>query len=132
MYNVVFMEFGMKFRRWQEDNVKEALKTSRVTILAGARQCGKTTLANLLASADNDIDFRSLDDITMLTSAKADPHGFVHHRKRTLIIDGIRRTPDLLMTIKKEVRGKMSNKINSFVGIVLYTRKNIAKFGDNL
>jgi predicted AAA+ superfamily ATPase len=93
----------MKFRRWQENSIKEALKTSRVTILAGARQCGKTTIANQLAHADNDIDFRSLDDIAMLTSAKADPHGFVRHDKRTLIIDEIQRAPDLLIAIKKEV-----------------------------
>ncbi|MDR2268116.1 MAG: ATP-binding protein [Holosporaceae bacterium] len=94
----------MKFKRWQENSLVESLKTSRVTILAGARQCGKTTIANQLASAAaGDIDFRSLDDVAMLTSARADPHGFVHHNKRTLIIDEIQRAPDLLMAIKKEV-----------------------------
>jgi predicted AAA+ superfamily ATPase len=51
----------MKFRRWQENTIKETLKTSRVTILTGARQCGKTTIANQLASTGDDIDFRSLD-----------------------------------------------------------------------
>jgi predicted AAA+ superfamily ATPase len=79
------MRFEMKFKRWQEDSIKEALKTSRITILAGARQCGKTTIANQLASADNDIDFRSLDDIAMLMSAKADPHGFVHQTNEPLL-----------------------------------------------
>jgi predicted AAA+ superfamily ATPase len=54
-----FGEPKMKFKRWQENSIKEALKTSRVTVLSGARQCEKTTLANQLASADNDIDFRS-------------------------------------------------------------------------
>jgi predicted AAA+ superfamily ATPase len=93
----------MEFRRWQENSIKEALKISRVTILAGARQCGKTTITSQLASADNSIGFRSLDDIAMLTSARTDPHGFVHHDKRTLIIDEIQRAPDLLIAIKKEV-----------------------------
>ncbi|MDR1236419.1 MAG: AAA family ATPase [Holosporaceae bacterium] len=88
--------------RWQESNIKNSLKTGRVVILAGARQCGKTTIANRLASADKDVIFRTLDDIAMLASAKADPHGFVCHNKKTLIIDEIQRVPDLLIAIKKE------------------------------
>jgi len=93
----------MEFRRWQENNITKALEISRIVILAGARQCGKTTIANQFASINEDVIFRSLDDIAMLTSAKNDPHGFVRHNKRTLIIDEIQRVPELLIAIKKEV-----------------------------
>ena len=43
----------MTKQRWIEDKVKNTLLTRRITILVGARQCGKTTLAIELAKPDN-------------------------------------------------------------------------------
>jgi predicted AAA+ superfamily ATPase len=90
-------------KRWQESNIKKALESSRIVILSGARQCGKTTMASNYAITHQDITFRSLDDIAMLTAAKADPHGFLLHHNRTMIIDEIQRAPELLIAIKKHV-----------------------------
>ena len=89
------------YLRWQEMSVKNALETRRILILAGSRQCGKTTLARML-SVDHSI-YRTLDDLTLLRAAQADPQGFVRHGNELMIIDEIQRIPDLLQAIKQDV-----------------------------
>lgn len=90
-----------KYDRWQKENIIEAMNTRRVLLLSGARQCGKTTLAKELVN--DDTEYRTLDDITLRKAAENDPHGFVKHNKKTLIIDEVQRVPDLLPAIKKVV-----------------------------
>lgn len=89
------------YPRWQKVNIQQAMNTRRVLLLSGARQCGKTTLAKELV--DEDTEYRTLDDLTLKQAAESDPHGFVKHSKRTLIIDEVQRVPDLLPAIKKVV-----------------------------
>ncbi|MEE8056219.1 MAG: ATP-binding protein [Pseudomonadales bacterium] len=90
-----------RYPRWQKDNIKGAMDARRVLLLSGARQCGKTTLAKELV--DKDTEYRTLDDLTLKQAADDDPHGFVKHSKRTLIIDEVQRVPNLLAAIKKVV-----------------------------
>ncbi len=90
-----------KYSRWQKTNMQDALNTRRVLLLSGARQCGKTTLAKELV--DELVEYRTLDDLTLRRAAENDPHGFVTHDSRTLIIDEVQRVPDLLPAIKKIV-----------------------------
>ena len=89
------------YPRWQKATVEAAMAERRVLMLTGPRQCGKTTLARSLASKDT--DYRTLDDLTLKQAAESDPHGFVRHNARTLIIDEVQRVPDLLPAIKKLV-----------------------------
>lgn len=89
------------YSRWQEKNIESALKTRRVILLSGPRQCGKTTLAKQLTSKNT--LYRTLDDLAMRTLAENDPHGFVRHNKSMLIIDEVQRAPILLSAIKKVV-----------------------------
>mgnify|MGYP003669114748 CR=1 FL=1 len=89
------------YTRWQKDNIQKAMQTRRVLLLSGIRQCGKTTLAKELI--DEGTEYRTLDDVTLKKAAENDPHGFVQHNKRTLIIDEVQRVPDLLPAIKKVV-----------------------------
>ncbi len=84
--------------RWQKTRLEEALAERRVVLLSGARQCGKTTLARQLQTAD--VEYRTLDDQNFLQAALADPQSFVRHKGTTLIIDEIQRAPDLLPAIK--------------------------------
>ncbi len=88
-------------KRWQQQTIQDALKTRRVVLLSGSRQCGKTTLARALQTKD--VEYRTLDDIGLLEAAKSDPHSFVKHESKTLIIDEVRRVPDLLLAIKMAV-----------------------------
>ena len=82
------------YSRWQQQVIKQAMGTRRVLLLSGARQCGKTTLARQLASKDT--TYRTLDDLAVRQIAENDPHGFVKHPGRTLIIDEVQRVPSLL------------------------------------
>lgn len=89
------------YKRWQVKNILKSLETRRVVLIAGPRQCGKTTLARTLISPN--VEYRTLDDVGMRMSATEDPHGFVKSHSKTLIIDEVQRSPDLLLAIKKEV-----------------------------
>ena len=89
------------YARWQKKSIDDAMKTRRVLLLSGARQCGKTTLAKQLATKN--MDYRTLDDVALRQLAESDPHGFVKHTGRTLIIDEVQRAPALLSAIKMVV-----------------------------
>jgi predicted AAA+ superfamily ATPase len=89
------------FKRWQESILLNSLNQRRVLLLTGARQCGKTTLAKMLAS--NNTIYRTLDDLTLLNAAQSDPKSFVSHGSELMIIDEIQRAPKLLQTIKQNV-----------------------------
>jgi len=86
--------------RHSTDRVREALQDTRVVLLAGPRQAGKTTLARSLAE-----QFRSyltLDDATTLAAAQSDPAGLIRDLDQA-IIDEVQRAPDLLLAIKESV-----------------------------
>lgn len=93
---------GQRIFRWKEPGVLEALQTRRVVVLAGARQCGKTTLAKTI-NQPRGVIYRTLDDVALLSAARTDPHGFVAHGDGLMVIDEIQRAPALLQAIKKEV-----------------------------
>lgn len=90
-----------KYARWQKHQIEKFIKTRRVLLLSGVRQCGKTTLAKELIS--NDTLYRSLDDLVLRQFAQNDPDGFITHTGKMLIIDEIQRAPSLLSAIKKMV-----------------------------
>lgn len=71
-----------------------------VVLLTGARQVGKSTLAQTLVPEDR---YLTLDDATLLAGARADPAAFISRRDRTLVIDEVQRAPDLLLAIKASV-----------------------------
>jgi uncharacterized protein len=88
------------YPRFVANRVKEALSDTRVVLIAGPRQAGKTTLAQTLASRE--MEFLTLDNATTLSAAKEDPVGFIRGVKRA-IIDEIQRAPELLLVIKESV-----------------------------
>jgi uncharacterized protein len=88
--------------RHAEALVAEALADTRVVVVNGARQVGKSTLARLAVQADPGASARYLDDAAAREAAGADPAGFVRH-PGLLLIDEVQRVPDLLLAIKYEV-----------------------------
>ena len=89
------------YTRWQSATLKKTLSKRRVVILAGSRQCGKTTLAKEIA--DVKTIYHTLDDPTLLNAAMSDPQGFVRHDDALMIIDEVQRVPLLLQAIKQNV-----------------------------
>jgi hypothetical protein len=81
-------------------HVETALSDTRVVLIVGPRQAGKTTLARQISGADR--PYITLDDAGALSAARADPVGFVRGIDRA-VIDEIQRAPELLLAIKERV-----------------------------
>ncbi len=86
--------------RQAQSKITTALQDTRVVLVVGPRQAGKTTLARLYAHSDR--PYLTLDDPATLAAARADPAGFVRGLK-SAVIDEVQRAPDLLLAIKESV-----------------------------
>ena len=74
-----------------------------ITVIQGARQVGKSTLAQILGK-QRGAQYYSLDDVSVRDSLIADPVGFIDsHASQTLIIDEVQLLPELLHTVKASV-----------------------------
>ena len=85
------------------DVVVEAMAESRVVALLGARQAGKSTLAQVLAAGRLPADYLTLDEEPVRSLAMGDPAGFVAGLTRRVVIDEVQRVPELLLAIKARV-----------------------------
>jgi hypothetical protein len=85
-------------------DLQEALAVFPVVLLCGARQVGKSTLVLSLCE-----HYITLDDITQLDGARADPKRFIQDLPRPIVIDEIQKAPELLPAIKEEVDRKRKN-----------------------
>jgi predicted AAA+ superfamily ATPase len=81
--------------------VSEALADTRVVLINGARQAGKSTLVRAVAG-ERAAEWRDLDLPQDRQSAVADPVGFISFDGLT-VIDEIQRAPELLLAIKAAV-----------------------------
>ncbi|WP_216894235.1 ATP-binding protein [Nocardia alni] len=77
----------------------DALSDTRVVLVNGARQAGKSTLTRLAGARRPDTVLRLLDDPATLQAARDDPTGFVDH-PGLMIIDEIQLAAELLRPIK--------------------------------
>jgi predicted AAA+ superfamily ATPase len=84
--------------RWLARPLQAALKALPVVVLTGARQTGKTTLAQSLPQKRT---FVSLDDLGILGQAHSDPDSLLASRPVTL--DEVQRAPELLLPVKRQV-----------------------------
>lgn len=80
--------------------VETALGDTRVVLIVGPRQAGKTTLARQFAGVDR--PYITLDDAGALSAARADPVGFVRGLENA-VIDEVQRVPELMLAIKESV-----------------------------
>lgn len=80
----------------------EALTDTPVVVLNGARQTGKSTLVQALAS-EPPRRYLTLDDRVLLAAAKSDPTGFVAGLSGPVVIDEVQRAPELFLDIKAVV-----------------------------
>jgi predicted AAA+ superfamily ATPase len=81
--------------------VAEALADTRVVLINGARQVGKSTLVRGVAG-ERAAEWRDLDRPEVRQSAQADPTGFIAFDD-LVVIDEIQRAPELLLAIKSAV-----------------------------
>ena len=114
------------YPRYIGQRLAEALADSPVVLIQGPRQCGKTTLAQMLCapaslnrrdalkvsggpspgfltSASRNYAYISFDDDGARTGAEADPMGFVGDLPEKVILDEVQRVPALFTALKMEV-----------------------------
>ncbi len=85
-------------------NVQAALADTRVVVVLGARQVGKSTLVAQIAGGEPDSRLIiTLDDEARRRGAVEDPTGFVADLQGPVAIDEVQRAPDLLLAIKQSV-----------------------------
>ncbi|MGH3662066.1 MAG: ATP-binding protein [Micromonosporaceae bacterium] len=82
--------------------IQEALSDTRVVVLNGARQVGKSTLAEIVLRQAPDGIARYLDEPATREAALEDPVRFVRH-DGLMLIDEIQRAPELWLAIKHQV-----------------------------
>lgn len=92
---------GRAVPRRAESLVGAALEDTRVVLVNGARQSGKSTLVRLVAKG-RDAQWRELDTALIRQAAMEDPDGFVDE-PGLMVIDEIQRVPGLLLSIKAQV-----------------------------
>jgi AAA domain-containing protein len=116
--------------RHAEAAVNAALEDTRVVLVNGARQSGKSTLVRLVAKG-RDAEWRDLDTALTRQAALEDPDGFVD-QPGPMVIDEVQRAPDLLLSIKARVdsdpcRGAVNEEV-----VVLDCRADKARGGNPL
>lgn len=90
------------YRRHVEPALRAALADTRVVLLTGARQTGKSTLAGEIAKEQGG-RYLTLDDETLLGTARSDPTALLHGADGLTVIDEVQKAPELLPALKREV-----------------------------
>lgn len=88
--------------RFARPLVEETLADTPITVIQGARQVGKSTLARLVV-ANRPATYVSLDSAVQFNAARADPDAFVRQTDDLLVIDEIQRVPELVRAMKDTV-----------------------------
>lgn len=90
------------YRRFVLTKLQAALADTRVVLLNGARQTGKSTLTAEIAR-ERGGQYLTLDDPVTLSAARADPVAFVNRASDCLVIDEVQLAPQLFPAIKRVV-----------------------------
>ncbi|MEY2927080.1 MAG: hypothetical protein RL367_1557 [Pseudomonadota bacterium] len=94
------VERGPLINRRSATAVATALGDTRVVLVTGPRQAGKTTLVRQFVTDER--PYLTLDDLPTLQLAREDPTSFIRGL-RGAVIDEIQRAPELMMAIKVSV-----------------------------
>lgn len=84
-------------------DIEDSLRHFPVVLITGARQVGKSTLAQELAKSRWKAAYVTLDNRVALDAALRDPDGFIGGTPTPVVIDEIQRAPDLMRAIKVSV-----------------------------
>lgn len=90
-------------KRHISSDIMDSMQEFPVILLTGARQVGKSTLAQALCEKDGNAAYLTLDARVVLDAALRDPDGFISGTPTPVIIDEVQRAPDLMRAIKSVV-----------------------------
>ena len=83
--------------------VRAALADTRVVVILGARQVGKSTLVQQVVAGEAERRVITFDDEASRRGALEDPAGFVADLRTPVAIDEVQRAPGVLLAIKRSV-----------------------------
>lgn len=81
-------------------SLAERLAVMPAVVVTGARQTGKSTLAEQLVGGER--NYRTLDDFDVLDAARRDPEALVGGNE-PITLDEVQREPDLLSAVKRAI-----------------------------
>lgn len=87
-------------KRHISSDIIDSLQHFPVVLLTGARQVGKSTLAEMLSKTKWKAGYLTLDTRLVLDAALTDPDGFISGTSVPVIIDEVQRASDLMRAIK--------------------------------
>ncbi len=93
----------MFFERWLTERVVSLMSAFPVVMLQGARQVGKTTLAQQLITRGYLKHYYSFDDPATLEAAASDPAGFIETLPPGSVLDEAQRVPEVLLPLKARI-----------------------------
>ncbi len=88
------------YNRQISADARAALADTPVLLINGARQTGKSTLAQSLGGERR---YLTLDDPVVLAAAQADPFGFINGLQGDVCLDEVQRAPGIFLAIKAAV-----------------------------
>lgn len=89
------------FRRGISARIEEARQDTKVLLVTGPRQTGKSTLVRQFAGESQ--PYVTLDDAANLDRARQDPGDFLDSYGGRLILDEVQRAPKLMLAVKLRV-----------------------------
>lgn len=109
--------------------IEQSVLSRPVTLITGARQVGKSTLALLFESKG--FNYVSLDSSREREMARKDPEMFLALHPWPLIIDEIQRAPQLFEVIEEIVNKEKRININNY-GMYILTGSQMYKLMNNI
>lgn len=106
------------------NQIELSIKTKPVTLITGARQVGKSTIALLFK--EKGFNYVSLDSSRERELAKKDPEMFLSLHPWPLIIDEVQRAPELFNAIEEIVNNEKIKKNDNY-GMYILTGSQIYK-----
>lgn len=85
-----------------EPYLYEARQASPITLILGARQVGKSTLAKKIAHEEG-LPYITFDEATNLSAASLDPQGYILALEPPVILDEVQRVPEIFLPLKLAV-----------------------------
>lgn len=89
--------------RLVSESLRQRLAVMPAVVVTGARQTGKSTLAQDLAPGPR--RFYSMDDLDVLEAARRDPESIVGG-EQPVTLDEVQREPSVLLAVKREIDKK--------------------------
>lgn len=93
----------MIYQRNSLSEIQNGLRDTPVLLLLGARQSGKSTLAEWVMQKIPGMERFTFDDLNVASFAASSPVSFVDQLKCPALIDEVQRVPEIFLPLKKSI-----------------------------